>query len=58
MGGGREVGGGASEALKAKALQDLRAMYAGWMRDAALQMARDAADLSLAAVDLKTKANG
>lgn len=33
-------------------------MYAGWMRDAALQMAKDAADLSLAAVDLKTKANG
>jgi hypothetical protein len=55
----RDVGGGdASDALKAKALQDLRALYRVWMRDAALGLAQEAANMSLAAVDLRTKANG
>jgi len=52
------MGGGASDALKAKALQDLRALYPQWMRDAALGLAQKAANMSLAAVDLRTRANG
>ena len=57
--GDRDVmGGGASDALKAKALQDLRALYPQWMRDAALGLAQQAANMSLAAVDLRTRANG